>query len=215
MSAENAAAGRTGKRGSASADSVSFVVRHRIRAGAHIPYEDWLVEIMGVAAAFPGHRGVRIVRPTAGGVDYTIIVDFATHENATRWHQSVERTRLIAAVQPHLEVAEQVTVGAGIDYWFQPEPPATGEPPMKPPAWKQWLITTSVIWPLTMVVPWAFGPVFDAVPALGAYGVAHGILASVIVAIVVWIVMPRYTRLVHNWLFRKKQSQQQPPTGTK
>ena len=156
-------------RGSASPGSVSFVVRHRVREGAHTPYEAWLVEIVRVAATFPGHRGVQVVRPTAGGVDYTIIVDFATHDDATRWHQSTERAHLIDDVQPHLEVAEQVTVGAGIDYWFQPEPPVTREPPMKPPAWKQWLITTSVIWPLTMVVPWAFGPVFKAVPALGAY----------------------------------------------
>lgn len=194
----------TDQRVSASADSVSFVVRHRVRAGAHTAYEAWLVETMRVAAAFPGHQGVQVVRPAAGGVDYTIIVNFATHDDATRWHRSAERARLIEAVQPHLEVAEQVSVGAGIDYWFQPEPARAGEPPMKPPAWKQWLITTSVIWPLTMVVPWAFGPVFKALPALGAYGVAHGILAAVIVAIVVWLIMPRYTRLVHDWLFRKE-----------
>jgi antibiotic biosynthesis monooxygenase (ABM) superfamily enzyme len=193
----------TVQRDSASADSVSFVVRHRVRDGAHDSYEAWLVETMSIAATFPGHQGVQIVRPCAGGVDYTIIVVFATHEDATRWHQSAERKRLIAAVQPHLEVAEQVAVGAGIDYWFQPEFTATGKPPIKPPAWKQWLITTSVIWPLTMIVPWFFGPVFKALPALGAYGIAHGILASVIVAIVVWLVMPRYTRLVHNWLFSK------------
>jgi len=204
LSSPGAPAAGTDQRGAASEESVSFVVRHRVRAGAHIAYEAWLVETMRVAAAFPGHRGVQVVRPTAGGVDYTIIVDFATHDDATRWHQSTQRTRLIEAVQPHLEVAEQVTVGAGIDYWFQPEPATTGEPPIKPPAWKQWLITTSVIWPLTMLVPWAFGPVFKALPALGAYGVAHGILASVIVAIVVWIIMPRYTRLVHHWLFRKE-----------
>lgn len=191
-------------RGSASSDSVSFVVRHRARTGARTPYEAWLVETMRVAATFPGHQGVRVIRPTAGGVDYTIIVDFATHDNATRWHQSAERTRLIDAVQPHLEVAEHVTVGAGIDYWFQSEPKTSGEPPMKPPAWKQWLITTSVIWPLTMLVPWAFGPLFKAFAVLGSYGVSHGILASVIVAIVVWLVMPRYTHLVHSWLFRKQ-----------
>ena len=194
----------TEQRGSASADSVSFVVRHCVHAGAHIAYEAWLVETMRVAAAFPGHRGVQVVRPTVGGVDYIIIVDFATHNDATHWHKSAERSRLIDAVQPHLEVAEQVTVGAGIDYWFQPEAATTGETPIKPPAWKQWLITTSVIWPLTMVVPWAFGPVFKALPALGVYGVSHGILASVIVAMVVWMIMPRYTRLVHHWLFRKE-----------
>lgn len=194
----------TSQQGDASAESVSLVVQHRVRAGAQAAYESWLAETMRVAAGFPGHQGVHVVRPVAGGVDYTIVVRFATCEEATRWHQSAERARLIEAVRPQLEVAEQVSVGAGIDYWFQPEPSTAGEPPMKPPAWKQWLITTSVIWPLTMVVPWAFGPVFKAIPALGMYGVAHGILAAVIVALVVWLIMPRYTQLVHGWLFRKE-----------
>ena len=182
-------------------DCVSFVVHHHLRADAQAAYELWLRENMRVAAAFPGYRGVKIVRPTDAGLDYTIILDFATHDDATRWRHSTERAKLISNVQPHLDVAAKVTVGAGIDYWFQPERPAGALPPMKPPAWKQWLITTSVIWPLTMVVPWAFGPLFKAVPALGVYGVSQGILASVIVALVVWVIMPRYTRLVHDWLF--------------
>ena len=193
----------TDQRASATADSVSFVVHHHIRAGAQAAYEAWLVEIMQVAAAFPGHQGVQVIRPAAGGVDYTIIVKFATYGDATRWHQSIERTQLLETVQPQLTVAEQVSIGAGIDYWFQPVAVATGGPPMKPPAWKQWLITTSVIWPLTMVVPWVLGPIFQTLPALGTYGVKQGILASVIVALVVWVIMPRYTRLVHDWLFRK------------
>jgi antibiotic biosynthesis monooxygenase (ABM) superfamily enzyme len=182
-------------------DSVSFVVRHRLRAGAQTAYEIWLMENMRVAAAFPGYRGIKVVRPSADGIDYTIVLDFATHEDATRWHQSSERARLIEDVQPHLDVAPQVSVGAGIDYWFPPEFPAAGLPPLKPPVWKQWLITTSVIWPLTMVVPWAFEPLFKAVPALGVYGVKQGILASVLVALAAWVIMPRYTRLLHGWLF--------------
>jgi len=190
--------------GDASAESVSLVVRHRVRAGAQPAYERWLAETMRVAAGFPGHQGVHVVRPAAGGADYTIVVRFASCEEATRWHQSAERAHLIEAVRPQLEVAEQVSVGAGIDYWFPSEHGAAGEPPMKPPAWKQWLITTSVIWPLTMVVPWAFGPVFKALPVLGVYGVEHGVLAAVIVALVVWVIMPRYTQLVHGWLFRKE-----------
>ena len=187
----------------ASAESVSLVVRHRVHAGAQAGYEGWLAETMRVAAGFPGHQGVHVVRPAAGGVDYIIVVRFATCDQLTRWHQSAERARLIAAAQPYLARGEQVSFGAGIDYLFPPEHGAAGEPPMKSPAWKQWLITTSVIWPLTMVVPWAFGPVFKALPALGVYGVQHGILAAVIVALVVWVIMPRYTQLVHDWLFRK------------
>lgn len=196
--------GSVGLQGTASSESVSLVVQHRVRTDTRATYETWLAEIMRVAAGFPGHQGVHVVRPVGAGVDYTIVVRFGTCEQATRWRQSAERAQLIAAVAPYLDGGDQVSVGAGIDYWFQPEAAASGAPVQKPPPWKQWLITTSVIWPLTMVVPWAFGPVFKALPVLGLYGVAHGILASVIVALVVWVIMPRYTQLVHGWLFRKE-----------
>ncbi len=46
-----------------------------------------------------------------------------------------------------------------------------------------------------------FEPLFKAVPALGVYGVKQGILAAVLVALVAWVIMPRYTRLLHGWLF--------------
>lgn len=187
-----------------SSESVSLVVRHRVRAGAHAAYDAWLAETMRAASAYPGHQGVHVVRPSGGGADYLIVVRFATCEQLNGWYRSAERARLIAAVQPHLETGEQVSVGSGIDFLFPPEAEAGGGPPMKPPAWKQWLITTSVIWPLTMVVPWAFGPVFTAAPVLGVYGVSHGILAAVIVALVVWVVMPPYTRLLHPWLFARR-----------
>ncbi|CAM3597796.1 antibiotic biosynthesis monooxygenase [Polaromonas hydrogenivorans] len=193
----------TGQQTDASPESISFIVQHRVRADAQAAYETWLAETMRVAGSFAGHQGVHVVRPAAGSTSYTIVVRFATYEEATRWHQSDERARLVEALHPYLESGEQVSIGAGIDYWFQPRPAAPGEPPMKPPAWKQWLITTSVIWPLTMIVPWLFRPVFRAAPLLGMYGVAHVIIASVIVALVVWVIMPRYTQLVHGWLFRK------------
>jgi hypothetical protein len=68
-------------------------------------------------------------------------------------------------VPPRLGVAAQVSVVAGIDYWFQPQPPAAG---------------TS---------------------APGSFGVKQGVLAAVRVALVVWIIMPHHTRLLHGWLF--------------
>jgi antibiotic biosynthesis monooxygenase (ABM) superfamily enzyme len=200
----NSAASSTGEPAGPSSESVSLVVRHRVRTGARAAYDAWLDETMRAASAYPGHQGVHVVRPSGSGVDYLIVVRFATGDQLNAWYQSAERARLIAAVQPHLQAGEQVSVGTGIDFLFPPETAAGGSPPVKPPAWKQWLITTSVIWPLTMVVPWAFGPVFKAVPALGVYGVAHGILAAVIVALVVWVVMPPYTRLLHPWLFARR-----------
>lgn len=187
-----------------SSESVSLVVRHRVRAGARTAYDGWLAETMRTASAYPGHQGVHVVRPSEGGVDYLIVVRFATTEQLNGWYRSAERARLLEAVQPLLQAGEQVSMGSGIDFLFPPEAAAGAEAPVKPAAWKQWLITTSVIWPLTMVVPWAMGPLFKAVPVLGMYGVAHGILAAVIVALVVWVVMPPYTRLLHPWLFARR-----------
>lgn len=200
----NSIANGRGEPAGPSSESVSLVVRHRVRPGARAAYDAWLAETMRTASAYPGHQGVHVVRPSGGGADYLIVVRFATSEQLNGWYRSAERARLVEAVQPYLQAGEQVSLGTGIDFLFPPEVAAGESPPPKPPAWKQWLITTSVIWPLTMVVPWAFGPIFTAMPALGVYGVAHGILAAVIVALVVWVVMPPYTRLLHPWLFARR-----------
>ncbi|MFS2034863.1 antibiotic biosynthesis monooxygenase [Polaromonas sp. CT11-55] len=197
-------ANSTGDAAGPSSESVSLVVRHRVRAGARAAYDGWLAETMRTASAYPGHQGVHVVRPAGAGGDYLIVVRFATTGQLNGWYRSAERARLLETVQPLLQAGEQVSVGSGIDFLFPPEVASGVEAPVKPAAWKQWLITTSVIWPLTMVVPWAMGPLFKAVPVLGLYGVAHGILAAVIVALVVWVVMPPYTRLLHPWLFTRR-----------
>ena len=90
---------------------------------------------------------------------------------------------------PHIET--------GIDFWFTPQ----GQPQAL--RWKQWLVTTSVIWPLTIVVPWLLAPVFAAVPWLGTGGVRQGVVAALVVALVVYVVMPRYVRLIAGWLYSR------------
>ena len=60
-----------------------------------------------------------------------------------------------------------------------------------------------VIWPLTIVVPWLLAPVFASVPWLGAVGVRQGVVAALVVALVVYVVMPRYVRLIAGWLYSR------------
>lgn len=177
---------------------VSFVVRHRIREGCAEQYEAWLRQIMARAAAYPGHLGVQVVRPPAGGREYVTVVRFCSGEDARRWSGSADRRELVSAVRELLEGGDEVEILSGIDFWFTPESPGQRHPVR----WKQWLITTSVIWPLTLVVPPAYGPLFDRMPALGWWGVSHGIIAATIVALVVYWIMPRYVRAVSRWLFR-------------
>lgn len=179
-------------------DQVFLVIRHKVKPEAISAYEAWLLRIIPAAAQYPGHLGVHVVRPPSGHDEYVNVLRFATTSDADLWQTSPERAGLVAEARPHLADTENIEVKSGIDYWFTPATVTKA-----PPRWKQWLVTTSVIWPLTMFVPLALEPMFKGVPALQTFGVRHGILASVIVGLVVYVVMPRYVRLLSPWFFKR------------
>lgn len=178
--------------------SATLFIQHRVRASEMPRYESWLRVILERAAEFPGHQGVHIIRPVDGDNEYSIVIRYASAADAHRWIESIDRRLLVDEIADAIEQGDRTQVRSGIDFWFTPASRAQREAP----GWKQWLITTSVIWPLTMLIPPLFNPLFGAVPVLGSWGVSHGILAAVIVALVVFLVMPRYVRLVSGWLYR-------------
>lgn len=179
-------------------DSVTLLIQQRVRPDATARYEDWLRVIAAKAAEYPGHQGVHIIRPPSGSNEYSIMIRFASSADAERWTSSAERRRLLAEIADAFEHEDRFHIQPGIEFWFTPPSPVHKQPA----PWKQWLITTSVIWPLTLVVPALFKPLFAIVPALGYWGVSHGLIAATIVALVVFLIMPRYVRAVSGWLFR-------------
>lgn len=179
-------------------ESVTLLIQQQVRPDAIARYEDWLQVIASKAAEYPGHQGVHIIRPSGGGNEYSIIIRFASLADAERWTESADRRRLLAEIADAFELEDRFHIEPGIKFWFTPPSPAS----KKPAAWKQWLITTSVIWPLTLVVPALFKPLFQIAPVLGYWGISHGIIAATIVALVVFYIMPRYVRAVSGWLFR-------------
>ncbi|MDX5378911.1 MAG: antibiotic biosynthesis monooxygenase [Halomonas sp.] len=183
---------------SAHCEGATIQIHHRIRPGAVARYETWLRQIIEAAGRFPGHQGVHILRPPEGDHDYEIAVRFASDDDARRWRESAERRELMTTIQSDLQQDERVEIVSGIDYWFTPPTPASKQPTR----WKQWLVTTAVIWPLTIIVPLLWQPAFNLIPALGSWGIRHGLVAATIVALVVYAIMPRVVKLVAPWLFR-------------
>lgn len=179
-------------------EQVSFVVRHKVKDGSGEDYEDWLRRIMAIAATYPGHQGLQVVRPPLGGSEYVTVVRFASRADADRWACSQDRRDLVDAVRELLDGKDEVEIRSGIDFWFTPESPKHRHPVR----WKQWLITTSVIWPLTMIVPPFFKPLYQLIPALDTWGISHGLIAATIVGLVIYVVMPPYVKSVSAWLFR-------------
>jgi len=45
-------------------------------------------------------------------------------------------------------------------------------------------------------------PLFRAAPVLGMPGVTHFVVAGIVVALMTYVIMPRYTRLMAAWLYR-------------
>ncbi len=179
-------------------ESVTLLIQQRVRPEAIARYEDWLRVIAAKAAEYPGHQGVHIIRPPTGSTEYSIIIRFASSADAERWTSSADRRRLLAEIADAFEREDRFRIQPGIEFWFTPPSPAHKQPA----PWKQWLITTSVIWPLTLLVPALFKPLFEVAPVLGTWGISHGIIAATIVALVVFLIMPRYVRAVSGWLFR-------------
>lgn len=174
--------------------AVTTIIKHHLMP-QHIPaYEDWLKEIMPAAQSFIGHQGVNVIRPAHGSTEYTVILHFDTEPNLMQWLQSDVRKELIAQVEPLLIQSEKVEIKTGLEFWFTPQAQKAASP------YKQYLVTLSAIFPLTIFVP------FLTNTFLSAPDMPHilKILVndSIVVALMVFIIMPRYVRLVSRWLFR-------------
>jgi antibiotic biosynthesis monooxygenase (ABM) superfamily enzyme len=175
---------------------VTTIIRQRPLSDAVGRYEDWLKEIIPVAQQFAGHQAVNVKRPHAASNAYAIVLHFDSVANLRKWLDSQTRMRLVEKIRPFLQVEENIDIRTGFEFWFTPPPDGK---PAKP--CKQFLVTLSAIFPLTIVVPWLLQPVFGWVPVLALPVIRQFIIAAAIVAIVVYAVMPRYTRLVSRWLF--------------
>jgi antibiotic biosynthesis monooxygenase (ABM) superfamily enzyme len=176
----------------------TVVISHRIRPDKISEYELWLDEITPLCKATPGYLDWHIVRPIAGvSQAYTVIIRFDKTEHLQHWMGSSERERLIAKAQPLFAGADDYYFSSGLDFWFTP-PGAKAKLPVR---WKQYLLTWSAIFPLALGVP------LVVLPALRSAGVAPNlaintlVVTAVIVFLMVYVVMPRYTRLVQRWLF--------------
>lgn len=177
-------------------EQVSFVINHHVKPGHHEEYERWLHVVTAEAAKYRGHMGTHIARPAPGGDIYEIAVRFANRPDADAWINSQTRKDLVKRIESMIVEPEKLKVKSGIDYWFT----SVTEGAEPPPRWKQWLTTVSVIWPLSMVLPLILGRLFRAVPILGTFGVAQLISALCMVGLLVYVIMPRYTRLLEKWL---------------
>jgi len=176
----------------------TVVITHRVRSDKHAEYESWLAEIAPLCKSSPGHLDWHIVPPGAGITEtYTVIIRFDTTEHLKNWMESEERERLIERVQPLFVGTDDFYISSGLDFWFTP----AGAKAKVPVRWKQYLVTWSAIYPLAVGVPHLVLPALRLVRAPSSLPLTTLAVTAVVVFLMVYVVMPRYTRLVQRWLF--------------
>ncbi|QIA02729.1 MULTISPECIES: antibiotic biosynthesis monooxygenase [Pseudomonas] len=178
-------------------ETVTLIVKHRVKAGFEQPYEAWLRNIVSVAGREEGHLGVDVMRSQQGGLAlFTCVLRYCSTEAMQRWLDSPQRQKLIDEAAPMLADGDQTEVNAANEFWFTPLAEA-GSPP---PRWKQAVVTLLVILPHTLLVPLIWGPLLQLNAFLSNYVVATFLITLTIVVSVVYVFMPPVTRLFAPWL---------------
>lgn len=175
--------------------SVALIITHTIKAGEEKRYEAWLTDILSAVSSFPGYLGREIFRPAHGTRTYTTIVRFDSYDHLTAWVESDARKSFVSRVSDLLEKGDVHEIRTGIDFWFTP----AGVRPPKP--WKQFLLTLTAVYPLSLIIPRLFSPLFRDAPILSQPLIKGLLIAATLTALLTFVIMPRYTRLVKRWLY--------------
>ncbi len=176
----------------------TVVITHRVRESNHADYEKWLDEIAPFCKVSPGYLDWHIVRPIPGLTGtYTVVIRFDTRAHVQEWMKSPSRSRLIEKVQPLLVTGDDFFISSGLDFWFTP----SGAKARVPVRWKQYLVTWSVIYPLVLGTPLVVAPALRRLGIPDNHLLTTLVVTGIIVYLMVYIVMPRYTKLIQRWLF--------------
>jgi antibiotic biosynthesis monooxygenase (ABM) superfamily enzyme len=178
---------------------VVSVIRHEVRPGGEAAYEAWTQQVVPIAQTFPGHQGVAVIRPADGNRQYTVVLHFDTVEHLRNWLDSDTRRSLLQQIEPQLAMPGEVEIRPGLDFWLS----TPGQRRARPA--RQFLLALSVIFPLSVLVPLLLRPLFVLAPTLDLL-ILRAFLASVVIVwLMTYVVMPRYTRLVARWLYATRE----------
>lgn len=175
---------------------VTCSVCWKARPHRRAEFERILDGMVEAALAFEGHLGVNVFHPS--GPDDTrfhVVVKFDSLSHFRRWELSDERGRWLSAAAPFVLDPPTVQVLTGLETWFAlPDRPSM----VAPARYKMWLLTWLAVFPIVVLVRATLGPPFlDQLPLV----VQALVLSGVLVPTMIFLVMPRMTRLFAGWLY--------------
>jgi antibiotic biosynthesis monooxygenase (ABM) superfamily enzyme len=177
----------------------TVVITHHILDGKLKDYEKWLDEIGPLCRSSVGNIDWQIIRPIPNlTFNFTVIIRFDTIENLKNWMESKERKMLIEKANPFFAKDDKYYIKSGLDFLFLSE----NQNSKIPVRWKQYLVTWSAIYPLSILIPLIILPILRNLNFAQNRYLDSFFISGIVVFIMVYLLMPSYTKLIKNWLYR-------------
>lgn len=175
--------------------AVTVLVTRRIKPGQEVAFEKLMGQLMAAAAAFSGHLGGQLVRPSDQPDSepnlYHVVFAFDSEDHLQAWQNSPARALGLAAIEPLTEGQAQTHQVIGMAHWFM-----TGGQQKPPPRWKVAVVSWVGIFPTVLLLSLLLGETLAALPLI----VRVMSLTLMVVFIMTWIVAPQLTRWLKPWL---------------
>ena len=179
--------------------SASVVITHHIADGKQDEYEKWLDLIGPLARKSKGNIDWQIIRPIPElTFNYTVVIRFDTIENLRHWMESEERKNLIIKAATLLAKEDHYDIKTGVDFLFAPQ----NNKVKVPVRWKQYLVTWSAIYVLSSLIPLLVLPLLRRLALPPNRLIDSFFISAIIVFLMVYLVMPNYTKLIKKWLYK-------------
>ena len=179
--------------------AIHVAITRRVRPGCEAEFQAALREFLMASLAHEGVLGVHMLTPApaSGGSEYGILRTFADESERDAFYRSPLYAAWLERVAP-LTVGEGARRDlSGLEAWFR------GTSAL-PPRWKMATATLSGVYPTSLVLSLTVAEVAHDWPFL----LRNLAFAMSMVGALTWLVMPRVTRALHDWLHAGERAQE-------
>jgi antibiotic biosynthesis monooxygenase (ABM) superfamily enzyme len=172
--------------------TASSVFAYRIREDRQEIFEDWRRRIFAEMQKWDGFLGTESFDAIeGGGPEFIVVVRFDSRAHLDAWMQSPVRKAFLREMRDYVEDFSVRRIGSGFEGWFD-----TSKAIVPPARWRQALVILSALFLVIMIMRHILAPVFTMFPM----PVAFLVLLTLDIAVLTYVVMPRYTRWMSFWL---------------
>lgn len=180
-------------------DPVTVVISRRVRDGQERLFEELSGRMTEAASSFPGHLGAVMFRPgSREDPEYRIVFKFNSQKNLNLWLASEIRQEWLRNIEELLEQPSEVETISGLVTWFT----LPGcNPVQPPPRYKMTAVSWLALFPTVTLIFWLFEDWLAPLPLM----LRTGIVTVVVMTIMAYVLMPRFTKWFAFWLFSHRK----------